>query len=360
MTKDVPDSLLVLFANSIPSDDAVFNEHRQKLAAWAREERDRGGLDVELVIPDRNEAELVPARLGEADVLVVQEGNIDRALLARAPRLRLIHVIGTQGADVDLSSATDAGVPVAVVPHYGCVVVAEHAISLMLALLRKLVPLHEATRRGDNPRNLPTIATSQYQRHFNWLGLPDDELGSLYGRTLGIIGLGEIGTEVARRATAFGMRVLYVKRTRLEPAEEARLSIEHADLDDLLAQSDIVSIHSSHNEQTDKLINAATLGKMKPSALLINTARGGIVDTEALIAALESGTIAGAGIDVFATEPHSADSPLSRLENVVLSPHVAARAPVLGRYADLIENLGRLRAGSPPKGLKNPDVFSAA
>jgi phosphoglycerate dehydrogenase-like enzyme len=350
------ESITVLFANVVPSDDAVFNEHRIRLRQWA-DGAAVGGARVELLLPDRGEEGLVDSSIAGTDVLVLQDGHIDASMLERARRLRLIHVIGTRGASVDLEAATRLGVPVAMVPHFGCVVVAEHSIMMMLALRRRLLPLHERTARGENPRNLPTITTSQWQRHFNWLGLADDELGSLYGQTLAIVGLGEIGTEVAKRARAFGMEVLYTKRSRLSASDERELDVTFGDLPDLLARADVVTIHCSHNDATDRLIDERALATMKRTALLINTARGGIVAQEALEDALLRGLIAGAGLDVFAEEPLAPNSGLAAAPNVILSPHVAARAPVLGRYVDLIENLERLVGARKPKGLLNPEVL---
>jgi phosphoglycerate dehydrogenase-like enzyme len=180
----------------------------------------------------------------------------------------------------------------------------------------------------------------------------------LAGRTLGIVGLGTIGKEVAKRAKAFGMRLLACDPVQDLPFARGQ-GITYVSLDDLLQRSDFISIHCFLNEATRHLINAERLALMKPTAYLINTARGGIVDTAALCQALQAKRIAGAGLDVFEAEPLRADSPLRALENVYLSPHAAGSSADARRLsgATAAENLVRALNGERPEGIVNPEVL---
>jgi glyoxylate reductase len=181
---------------------------------------------------------------------------------------------------------------------------------------------------------------------------------NVHGKTLGIVGLGEIGTAVARRAKGFGMRIIYSSRTRRQEAE-AELGLEWRLLPDLLGESDYVSLHVALTPETRGMIGATELALMKPQAVLVNTARGGVVDQEALIEALEEGLIGGAALDVFAVEPLPPDDPLLGLDNVVVAPH-AGSATVETRSAmcDLaVDNLLTFFRGERPPCCVNPEVW---
>jgi len=182
--------------------------------------------------------------------------------------------------------------------------------------------------------------------------------GAVHGRVLGIIGLGAIGTAVARRARGFGMRVLYTKRHRLSPSEERERGVEFAPLDRLLAESDFVSVHAPQTPETRHLIGEPQLRRMKPTAYLINTARGPLVDEAALVAALRNHGIAGAGLDVYEQEP-TVSPGLLDLANVVLTPHIGSaeqdtREAIAGVVVDNI--LAHARGERPPN-VFNPEVF---
>jgi glyoxylate reductase len=170
---------------------------------------------------------------------------------------------------------------------------------------------------------------------YNWLGQRD--LGWLYRKRLGIIGLGKIGRAVAARANAFGMRVIYTSRHRLSEDEESRFGVTYAPLGDLLARADFVSLHARLTPESEHMIGAAAFAAMQSTAYFINTARGGLVDEAALIDALRSRQIAGAGLDVFEYEPFRRDSPLLSLDNVVLTPHIAGTYDPDARKAQLTE-----------------------
>ncbi len=185
------------------------------------------------------------------------------------------------------------------------------------------------------------ILTDQSKYTYNWIGLED--FGTLYGKTVGLIGLGLIGRATAARLRAFGMRLLYTQRTRLDPATEAALGVEWRTLDDLLAESDFVSLHHRFQEGpggNDNHIGAREFARMKPTAYLINTARGRLVDEDALVEALRTGQIAGAGLDVFRYEPLPGDHPLLELagDNVLLTPHTAG-APITEAWQTIAEEL---------------------
>lgn len=260
------------------------------------------------------------ATLERTDVIVTRSAPIDGRMIAASPRLRLIQKYGTRSDGIDVEAASRAGAAVATMPLRGCIAVAEHAFTLMLGLAKKLVESHNLTVTGAyRGRGLTPELTSQRQHSFQWMGV--EPIQALYRSTLGIIGFGEIGTEISVRANAFAMNVLYHKRTQLAESYEQALQVTFSDLDTLLAESDFVTLSLPHTEQTHHLIGPKQLHSMKPSAYLINVARGGIVDEEALITALEERRIAGAGLDVFTYEPVPHDNRLLGLPNVIVTPH---------------------------------------
>jgi glyoxylate reductase len=184
--------------------------------------------------------------------------------------------------------------------------------------------------------------------------------GEVNGKTLGIIGLGSIGEAVARRARGFGMRILYTKRRRLEPPQEAALGVEYRNLDDLLKESDFVSINAALSPETIHLIGYRELSLMRPSAYLVNTARGPIVDEKALVRALEEKRIAGAALDVYEREP-LVEPGLINLSNVVLTPHLGSAAiDTRERVADIVvENIIAVIEGRRPPNIFNPEVYDS-
>jgi phosphoglycerate dehydrogenase-like enzyme len=265
------------------------------------------------------------------------------------PVLRLVQVQGGGAHRVDLEAARSRGIAVAVMPSRGAIAVAEHTLSLMLALARQTVRGHRETAEGAYRRHsIEPLATSETVIAFNWLQYKD--VGELYGKTLGLLGFGEIGQEVARRARAFGMTVLYHKRRPLPGEVEAEMEVRYTGLEELLRESDWVSLHAPHTPETERLLDERKLALLKPTAFLINTARGGLVDEEALARALEKGRIAGAGLDVFVKEPLPADHPFTRLPSVVLSPHLGGGAGGGHRrhVEDIIQNVARFARGEPP------------
>jgi phosphoglycerate dehydrogenase-like enzyme len=182
---------------------------------------------------------------------------------------------------------------------------------------------------------------------YNWVGISD--IGGLFGKTLGIIGLGEVGSLAAAMARGFHMRVLYCNRNRLPRAQEEKLGVAYTPLAELLAQSDFVSLHATNLPANRGLIDARTFAAMKPSAFFINTARGPIVDEDALHDALTKGTIAGAGLDVHAIEPRPTPDRLAALPNVILTPHIAggSRKGILREIEAILANCRAVLAGEP-------------
>jgi len=277
--------------------------------------------------------EQVAERIAAAEVVVSNKVVLDEALLAGAPRLRLIAIAATGTNNVDLAAAGRLGIPVCNIRRYATPSVVQHVFALLLALSRNLTRYQQAVRDGR----------WQQSEQFCLLDYPIRELGGL---TLGIVGYGELGQAVAQAAEqAFGMHVLIAQRPGAA-AQPGRLP-----LPELLPRVDVLSLHCPLSEQTRDLIGARELALMKPDALLINTARGGIVDEPALAQALREGRLGGAGIDVLETEPPGADSPLlaGDIPNLILTPHIAwASREARQRLTDqLAANIRAFVNGSP-------------
>jgi phosphoglycerate dehydrogenase-like enzyme len=300
-------------------------------------------------------AELV----NDADALVTKAAKLTARELAAAPRARLVQKYGGREDGIDLDAAAHAGVSVATMPLRGCIAVAECAMTLMLALSKQLIRGHKATVTGAyRELGLTPQLTSQRSHAFQWMKLPG--IFEVSGLALGIVGFGEIGTEIARRAQAFGMAVSYTKRTRLPEAIEDRLQVTYQPLDNLLATSDVVITAAPHTPETDKIIGKEQLALMRLSAVLVNISRGGLIDEDALVDALKTNRIAGAGLDVFVEEPVPYDHPLLTLDNVVLTPHLGggtggAREKQL---QDVLDNVVRVARGERPRHLITEGAFS--
>jgi D-3-phosphoglycerate dehydrogenase len=244
------------------------------------------------------------SELEDADALIVRSGTrVDEEMISAAPRLRVIGRAGIGVDNIDLEAATRAGVLVVNAPDANTISAAEHTMALLLAQARHVASADASLRAGRWDRSL-------------FRGV------ELHGKTLGIIGLGRIGTLVAQRASAFGMRILaydpYVGEDR-----SRRVGVELADFDSVIAKADFLTVHLPRTRATEGLISADAFAKMKPTARVINAARGGIVDEGALAEAIRSGQIAGAAVDVFADEP-TTSSPLFELDGVVVTPHLGA------------------------------------
>jgi len=267
-------------------------------------------------------------------VLSLVTDRIDGALLARAPRLRIVANVAVGYDNVDVAACAARGIHVTNTPDVLTEATADVAFGLLLAAARRIAEGDRLVRNGGFERWSPTFM----------LG------AAVHGATLGIVGMGRIGRAVARRARGFGMHVLYTQRSRLpEPLERALGCTYVASLDELLAWADAVSIHCPLNADTRHLFDAERLGRMKRGAVLVNTARGPIVDEAALAHALEHGPLFAAGLDVYEDEPRVHPALLAR-ENVVLAPHVGSAEPAtraaMARVA--AENVLRVLAGEAP------------
>ncbi|GAB4539709.1 MAG: 2-hydroxyacid dehydrogenase [Anaerolineae bacterium] len=271
--------------------------------------------------------------VGEADFILVATTPLTAHVISAAPRLKLIQHQGVGYDNVDVAAASQAGIPVGLTPEGTTKPVAEFVFLLILSLYRKLCVANQAMRQGQ---------------WLQWQLRPQSY--NLMGKRLGIVGLGRIGREVARRAKAFECHLAYYDVVRAPVGVEAELGIDYVPLDELLASSDIITLHVPRTGQTRGMIGAPQLARMKPTALLINTARGGLVDEGALYQALTKGQIAGAGLDVFALEPPGADNPLLHLDQVVATPHIAAgtRDALADKMRAAFANMQRVAEGQPP------------
>ena len=263
-------------------------------------------------------------RIGDSEVVINirSTSRFSADVLGQCPALRLISIWGTGTDNVDLEAARRLGIHVTNTPGVSAVAVAEHTLALMMAVAKRTVQVDQQVRQGTWPRAMVT---------------------QLRGKTLGLIGTGAIGREVARLGAAIGMRVI---AWTFHPRGDVAAS---AAFDEVFRESDVVSVHVRLSAATSDLIRREQLELMKPGAILINTARGGIVNESDLIQALLTNRIAGAGLDVFETEPLPPDSPLFALPSVVLSPHAAGVTPETTEagLALAIENVFAFLAGEP-------------
>lgn len=266
-----------------------------------RELRELGDLEYFGTLPGTEEALI--DRMREADIVVNirSSSRFSARVFESCPRLRLVSLWGTGTDNVDLASAKKHRVTITNTPGVAAFSVAEHTLALMLAAARSIPAQDAAVRGGAWPRGQGT---------------------ELRGKTLGVIGLGAIGRRFAELGRAIGMRVI-AWTMRPDPS----LGFELTSLEELLRLSDVVSIHVRLSRETERMIGAREIGFMKPTAILVNTARGAIVDEQALVEALAARRIAAAGLDVFASEPLAARHPLTKLDNVVLTPHSAGITP---------------------------------
>ncbi len=260
-----------------------------------------------------------PDGIAHCDYLVVCDGVADGSMLAGAERLRRVVCLAEGGATVDLQACLGRGVAVDVIPSPTSISVAEHAVTLTLMLHKRIPEATAQLRAGRVAGGVEPARTSQRSFAYNWVGLRHWE--TLHGQTVGLVGLGEIGRIVARRLRAFGARVLYSKPARLAAQMETELGVHYATLEDLLHASRCVSLHNVHTAETERMMGEREFAAMRPGSLFVNTARGGLVDEAALVAALERGPLAGAALDVFEYEPLAPDSPLLRAPYLLMTPH---------------------------------------
>ncbi len=274
-----------------------------------------------------SDAELLK-RIADADIVLnIRSTSVFTAsVMENSPRLKLISIYGVGYDNVDISSASRLNITVTNTPGYSTVAVSEMAVTLMLAAARKIVQHDRTIRSGEWARGYAS---------------------QLCGKTLGVIGTGSIGQRMIQLGKAVGMEVI-AWTFHPSPERASQYGVEFVSLEDIMRRSDVLSIHALASPETSNLISKRELMMMKPTALLINTSRGSIVNEPDLVEALTNGTIAGAGLDVFAAEPLPADSPLRSLDNVVLSPHTAAMVPeaTLAGLSMAVDNIANFRQGN--------------
>jgi phosphoglycerate dehydrogenase-like enzyme len=288
----------------------------------------------EMVVVDAGTPEFTAALPDASYYVGFPRAELNREFFKAAPGLKLVQLISAGYDRLDVAAARQAGVPVANNGGSNSVAVAEHTLMLMLAVYRKLSWHHANVVTGK-------WRVGDFASH---------RLYELEGKTLGIVGLGSIGKKVARRAAAFGMRILYYDVVRLAEDAEDTLGVRFVLLPELLRTSDIVSLHVPLNDATRNMIGARELGMMPPAGVLINTCRGPVVDETALHTALTSGRIAAAGLDVMVEEPPIANHPLFALENVTFTPHMAGPTwdNWFKAFRNAFDNVQRVARGERP------------
>ncbi|MGE5774403.1 MAG: 2-hydroxyacid dehydrogenase [Hyphomicrobiales bacterium] len=282
------------------------------------------------------------AAVRKCDILVsLLHDRIDRAVLAANPKLCAVCSMSITPDNIDVAEATKRGIPVTVVPPIVAEATADIHFGLMIAVARRMVEGERMVRAGKFPGSQSNHLAGAY----------------VYGKTIGIVGAGRIGQATARRARGFGMKIFYWGPRRKYEAER-ELGMEHVTLDRLLVESDFVSLHAPLNAETRHMISDKQFALMKPSAFIINTARGAIVDEKALVRSLRKKQIAGAGLDVFEHEPKLPPA-LKAMKNVVLTPHLgSAVMEVREQMANIVvDNLQALISGGTPPNCVNPQVL---
>lgn len=295
--------------------------------------RSHAPAGFELVTLATNDAAELEAKLPSCEVIIVATRRLDAAMIAACERLRLVVHQGVGYHDtVDCPALQARGVPIAVTPDGTPTAVSEHAVMLMLAASR-LLPFADAELRAG-------------RFHVNALRLRSHTLA---GRTIGFVGMGRIGQATARRLRAWDVAGLYTDPVPLPAEREGELGLRQVGLQELLERADLVTLHLPLTAQTRGMIGAEAFARMRPGAILVNTARGPIVDEDALVQALESGRLGAAALDVFRREPVGSHHPLAGFDNVVLTPHVAAatRETYDAKIRGVFSNIRRFYAGEP-------------
>jgi phosphoglycerate dehydrogenase-like enzyme len=274
----------------------------------------------------------VPNAIQDADFLCGFSGPLSTETLVSAAsnRLKLVQLMSVGYDRFNLDGARAAKLPVAVNGGANAIAVAEHAIMMMLATLKRVHELDDAVRHGG------------------WRSAShSDRVYELWHSTVGIVGMGRIGQEVATRLAGWEATIVYYDPFRLSPERERELGVRYVELDELLRTADVVTVHVPLNAQTRNLIDAESLSIMKSTSVIVNTARGGLIEEGALVAALREGRILGAGLDVLSQEPPPADHPIFDLKNVVLTPHTAGPTwqSFPRRFANCFANIERVQRG---------------
>lgn len=297
-------------------------------------------LQAELRLADEPTPAAILEVARQADGLLVTYAKITGDIIRQLERCRVIGRFGIGVDNVDIEAATQAGIVVTYVPDYCLDEVSDHALALLLALARKVTYANQLVQAG------------------RWEMRAVVPLHRLRGRTLGLVGFGKIPQLLTPKAQAFGLKVITFDPYISDELVQS-LGVERVDFDQLLQRSDYVSIHAPLTPETRHLLNAAAFAQMKPEALLVNTARGPLVDVDALAAALDAGQLAGAALDVMPVEPPPADSPLLGRDNVILTPHIAfySEESLLDLQTKAAEDVARVLSGESPRYPVNPQVL---
>jgi phosphoglycerate dehydrogenase-like enzyme len=310
---------------------------RERFSNWI----DLSQVELQILNLETPEDEICKAA-SNATILYAGPGRppITRKIIESAPQLKFIQMPGAGYDEVDITAADDRKIPVATTHGANARAVAEHAIMFMLVLLKRGISAHEATMRGEWPQFDLVL------RKGTW------ELG---GKILGILGLGMIGREVAKMARGFGVHMIYHNRNRLDKEEERKLGVEYVEFDELLSNSDIISIHVPLTEETRGMIGSEEIRMMKDGAVIVNLSRGGVVDEGAVVDAIGSGKLLGAGFDVFETEPLLSGDLFFEVDNVMLSPHLAGATTeaVYGMHEIAGRNFASVMEGKRPVNIVN-------
>jgi D-3-phosphoglycerate dehydrogenase len=269
------------------------------------ERRTLAEIDAELIVAPKDKQDAASlaalAKEHQVDAIMTNWAKVPASVIEASPKVRIVSRLGIGLDNIDVAFCTSRGIPVTNIPDYCLIEVAEHALALLLSLSRKVAFYHHETKQG------------RYQLQAG------PKLRRIEGQTLGIVGLGNIGRKLAEKARGLGLLMLATSKSRKAPM----LGVEFVSLDELLARSDYVSLHTPLTPETRHMIDAAQLAQMKPSAYLINTARGGLVDHAALTAALQNGQLAGAALDVQDPEPPDLSQPPYNDPRVIVTPHAA-------------------------------------
>ena len=323
----------------------IFSTNETELAAFAAQ-----GLPVTVV--DAEDPDELIAHVQDADIVTLIGTKLPTRVVEAMPQCRAIARMGTGTDKIDVARATELGIVVANTPYFCVEEQADHAMAMLLSLARKLTVTQKAMAEGYVLRARRAVSTNQ----------------RVSTTTLGLVGFGRSAVHLARRARGFGMRVLATRNNKRAPTDEAdALGVTMTDLDTILRESDYVSLHLPLTSATYHMIDDAALQKMQPTAYLINTSRGALVDEPALVAALREGRLAGAGIDtyesidIFSEQIPPRAHPLTDMENVILTPHVAAGSVQAGIeiYMTAIQNIVDILQGywPLPENIVNPTVI---
>jgi D-3-phosphoglycerate dehydrogenase / 2-oxoglutarate reductase len=309
--------------------------------AWPDLELEKNGLaeiDAELVIAPKSDPATLADLVKTCDAIMTNWAKVPEQVIAASPQCRIVSRLGIGLDNIDVAYCTRRGIPVTNVPDYCLIEVAEHALALLLALARKVAFYHVETKQG----------------HYQLQAGP--KLRRIEGQTLGIVGLGNIGRKLAEKALGLGMKVIATSRRRANPLP----GVEFVELDEMLARSDYISLHTPLTPETRQFFAAPQFAKMKPTAYLINTARGGLIDHTDLIAALEQGQVAGAALDVQDPEPPDLTQPPYNDPRVIVTPHAAfvSEESLANLRSRVAKQVAVRLTGGIPENVVNPEVLS--